>query len=213
MGQAGAALESGRVNASQVLEPLYDYLPGNRPLLISFPHSGTFVPQDLIARLTREAQDLPDTDWFVPELYHFHRELGASVICATHTRYVVDLNRPPDGAPLYPGQRETTLCPTESFDGERLYAPGQEPTNAEIAERLKRYWQPYHSKLAEVAQDIVRRHGYCILWDAHSIHSVVPGLFEGRLPDLNIGTSGGRSCSPGLPARLLARLGEFRSFL
>jgi N-formylglutamate deformylase len=212
MGQAGAALESGRVNASQVLEPLYDYLPGNRPLLISFPHSGTFVPQDLIARLTREAQDLPDTDWFVPELYHFHRELGASVICATHTRYVVDLNRPPDGAPLYPGQRETTLCPTESFDGERLYAPGQEPTNAEIAERLKRYWQPYHSKLAEVAQDIVRRHGYCILWDAHSIHSVVPGLFEGRLPDLNIGTSGGRSCSPGLPARLLARLGKQRNF-
>jgi N-formylglutamate deformylase len=212
MGQAGAALESGRVNASQVLEPLYDYLPGNRPLLISFPHSGTFVPQDLIARLTREAQDLPDTDWFVPELYHFHRELGASVICATHTRYVVDLNRPPDGAPLYPGQRETTVCPTESFDGERLYAPGQDPTNAEIAERLKRYWQPYHSKLAEAAQDIVRRHGYCILWDAHSIHSVVPGLFEGRLPDLNIGTSGGRSCSPGLPARLLARLGKQRNF-
>jgi N-formylglutamate deformylase len=200
------------VTASQATEPLYDYLPGNRPLLISFPHSGTFVPQDLIARLTREAQDLPDTDWFVPELYHFHRELGASVICATHTRYVVDLNRPPDGAPLYPGQRETTLCPTESFDGERLYAPGQEPTNAEIAERLKRYWQPYHSKLAEVAQDIVRRHGYCILWDAHSIHSVVPGLFEGRLPDLNIGTSGGRSCSPGLPARLLARLGKQRNF-
>jgi N-formylglutamate deformylase len=124
----------------------------------------------------------------------------------------VDLNRPPDGAPLYPGQRETTVCPTESFDADRLYIAGQDPTPSEIAGRLRRYWQPYHDKLAEAAQDIVRRHGYCILWDAHSSPSVVPGLFEGRLPDLNIGTSGGRSCSPGLPARLLAHLGTQRQF-
>ena len=212
MGQAGAAVESGRVTASAHNEPLYDCISGNRPLLISFPHSGTFVPQDLAARLTREARDLPDTDWFVPELYHFHRELGASVIRATHTRYVVDLNRAPDGAPLYPGQRETTVCPTEAFDGDRLYLPGQDPTAGEIAERLRRYWQPYHDTLAEAARDIVRRHGYCILWDAHSIHSEVPGLFEGRLPDLNIGTSGGRSCSPHFPARLLARLATQRNF-
>lgn len=200
------------MSASQGIEPLYDCISGNRPLLISFPHSGTFVPQDLAARLTREARELPDTDWFVPELYHFHRELGASVLCATHTRYVVDLNRPPDGAPLYPGQRETTVCPTETFDGDRLYVDGQDPTASEIAERLRRYWQPYHDKLAEAAQDIVRRHGYCILWDAHSIHSAVPRLFEGRLPDLNIGTAGGRSCSPEFPARLLARLGTQRNF-
>jgi N-formylglutamate deformylase len=200
------------VSAAPVNAALYEYIPGDRPLLISFPHSGTFVPQDLAARLTREARDLPDTDWFVPELYHFHRELGASVIRATHTRYVVDLNRPPDGAPLYPGQRETPLCPTETFDGDRLYVPGQDPTAAEIAERLLRYWQPYHDKLGALAQAIVRRHGYCILWDAHSIHSVVPALFEGRLPDLNIGTSGGRSCSPHFPARLLARLGTQKNF-
>jgi N-formylglutamate deformylase len=186
--------------------PLYDYVPGSRPLLISFPHSGTFVPPELAARLTPAALDLADTDWFVPELYQWQRELGASVIRATHTRYVVDLNRPPDGAPLYPGQRETTVCPTESFDGERLYAPGQDLSSSEIAERLRRYWQPYHDQIAAAAQDIVRRHGYCILWDAHSIHSMVPALFEGRLPDLNIGTSSGRSCSPDLPARALALL-------
>jgi N-formylglutamate deformylase len=200
------------VSVSQAAEPLYDYMPGERPLLLSFPHSGTFVPPDLAMRLTPEALDLPDTDWYVPELYHFTRELGASVICATHTRYVVDLNRPPDGAPLYPGQRETTVCPTETFDGERLYAAGQEPTSREITERLHRYWQPYHDKLAELAQAIVRRHGYCILWDAHSIHSVVPALFEGRLPDLNIGSSGGRSCSPDLPARLIGRLSSQSRF-
>jgi len=200
------------VSAAPVNAALYEYIPGDRPLLISFPHSGTFVPQDLAARLTREARDLPDTDWFVPELYHFHRELGASIIRATHTRYVVDLNRPPDGAPLYPGRRETTVCPTESFDGEPLYVGGQDPTNSEIAERLRHYWQPYHDKLAEAAQDLVRRHGYCILWDAHSIHSVVPALFEGRLADLNIGTSGGRSCSPKLPARLLALLRAQKTF-
>lgn len=193
-------------------EPLYDYLPGKLPLLISFPHSGTYVPPELAERLTREALDLPDTDWFVPELYHFHRELGVAVICATHTRYVVDLNRPPDGAPLYPGLRETTVCPTETFDGERLYVKGADPTPGEIAERLRRYWQPYHDKLDELTQQIVRRHGYCILWDAHSIHSTVPSLFDGRLPDLNIGTAGGGSCSPDLPARMIARLRAQKAF-
>jgi N-formylglutamate deformylase len=187
-------------------EPLYDHLPGKLPLLISFPHSGTYVPPELAQRLTPEALDLPDTDWFVPELYDFHRELGASIICATHTRYVVDLNRPPDGAPLYPGQRETTVCPTETFDGEPLYREGAEPTGGEIAERLQRYWQPYHDKLGELTQDIAHRHGHCLLWDAHSIHSTVPGLFDGRLPDLNVGTAGGRSCAPDLLARVVASL-------
>jgi len=193
-------------------EPLYDNLPGKLPLLISFPHSGTYVPPELAARLTPEALDLPDTDWFVPELYDFHREFGASVICATHTRYVVDLNRPPDGAPLYPGQRETTVCPTESFDGERLYREGAEPTSGEVAERLQRYWRPYHDKVSELMQDMVRRHGRCLLWDAHSIHSTVPGLFKGRLPDLNVGTADGRSCSPEILARVAACLSAQQRF-
>jgi len=118
-------------------EPLFDYVPGDGPLVISFPHSGTYVPPELAARLRPEARNLPDTDWFVPQLYDFFRDLDASVIRATHTRYVVDLNRPPDGAPLYPGQRETTVCPTESFSGEALYADGGNPAPAEIAERLQ----------------------------------------------------------------------------
>jgi N-formylglutamate deformylase len=101
-------------------EPLFEHLPGDGRLLISFPHSGTYLPPDLAARLRPEALDLSDTDWFVPQLYDFFRELDASILRATHSRYVVDLNRPPDGTPLYPGQRDTTLCPTESFDGEAL---------------------------------------------------------------------------------------------
>jgi N-formylglutamate deformylase len=196
----------------QLPEPLFDYFPGDGPLLVSFPHSGTYVPPALAARLRPEALDLPDTDWFVPQLYDFFRDLGASIIRANHTRYVVDLNRPPDGAPLYPGQRETTVCPTESFSGEALYADGMNPTPAEIAERLRAHWHPYHDKLAAMTRELVERHGHCVLWDAHSIVSELPGLFEGRLPDLNVGTAGGRSCSPALLDRIVGTLSAQRRF-
>jgi N-formylglutamate deformylase len=193
-------------------EPIFEHVAGDGALLISFPHSGTYVPPGLAARLRPGALDLPDTDWFVPQLYDFFRGLGASIIRATHTRYVVDLNRPPDGSPLYPGQRETTVCPTESFGGEPLYLDGANPTPAEIAERLQTCWYPYHEKLAELTQELVRRCGACILWDAHSILSRVPALFEGRLPDLNVGTGGGRSCSPALLDRLVAFLSAQTQF-
>ena len=192
--------------------PIFEHVPGDAPLLISFPHSGTYLPPELAARLRPEALDLPDTDWFVPRLYDFFRDLGASVIRATHTRYVVDLNRPPDGAPLYPGQRETTVCPTETFDGEALYPDGANPTAAEIAARLRTYWNPYHEKLSTLTQEIKQRHGHCILWDAHSILSHVPGLFEGRLPDLNVGTASGRSCSPALSELITAALSGQQQF-
>jgi N-formylglutamate deformylase len=186
--------------------PLYEEIAGDSPLLISFPHSGTHVPPELLARLRDEVRDLPDTDWFVPELYAGHHELGASLIRATHSRYVVDLNRPANGAPLYPGQRETTVCPTETFAGQPLYEPGAEPDATEIARRIDQYWQPYHARLAARTTELVARHGYCVLWDAHSIRSTVPGLFVGRLPDLNIGTADGRSCSAPRAQRIAAVL-------
>jgi N-formylglutamate deformylase len=186
--------------------PLYEYVAGDSPLLISFPHSGTYLPRELATRLRPEVRDLPDTDWFVPELYAWHAEVGASLLRATHSRYVVDLNRPPDGAPLYPGQRETTVCPTETFAGEALYVVGDEPTPAEVAARIARYWQPYHERIAALSAALVARHGVCVLWDAHSIRSRVPALFAGRLPDLNIGTADGRSCSGVRRARLDACL-------
>lgn len=193
-------------------QPIFEHVPGDAPLLISFPHSGTYLPPELASRLRPEALDLPDTDWFVPRLYDFFRDLGASVIRATHTRYVVDLNRPPDGAPLYPGQRETTVCPTETFDGEALYREGANPTAAEIAARLRTYWNPYHEKLSALTKEIKQRHGQCVLWDAHSILSRVPGLFEGRLPDLNVGTAAGRSCSPALSELITAALSGQQQF-
>lgn len=192
--------------------PVYEYESGDAPLLISFPHSGTHVPPAIAQRLRTQVLDLPDTDWFVPQLYDFHREIGASVLRATHSRYVVDLNRAPDDAPLYPGRRGTTVCPTETFDAEPLYAPGGEPKREEIQQRLQRYWQPYHSRLAELSAQIAARHGYCVLWDAHSILSTIPLLFEGRLPDLNLGTADGRSCSPARASRLQQRLSAQSGF-
>ena len=192
--------------ASQPTEPLYDYVAGDGPLLISLPHSGTYVPPDLAARLRPESLDLPDTDWFVPQLYDFFRDLGASVIRATHTRYVVDLNRPPDGAPLYPGKTETALCPTRTFAGAPIYRSGEEPGADEIAKRVHAYWNPYHGKLAEAIDTIRNQHGHCVLWDAHSIRSEVPAFFDGRLPDLNVGTAGGASCSRSLAERIMRLL-------
>jgi N-formylglutamate deformylase len=200
------------MGAARQPEPLFEHVPGDGPLLISFPHSGTYVPPDLSARLRPEVLDLPDTDWFVPQLYDFFRDLGASIIRATHTRYVVDLNRPPDGAPLYPGQRETTVCPTETFDGAALYLEGANPTSAEIAARLRTYWHPYHAKISALTSEIKQRHGYCVLWDAHSILSQVPALFEGRLPDLNVGTAGGHSCSPALSDLITTALTAQKQF-
>lgn len=191
---------------------LFDFVAGDTPLLISMPHSATHLPPPLAARMTTAALDLPDTDWFVPELYAFCADLGASVIRATHSRYVVDLNRPPDGAPLYPGRRETALCPMETFAGEPIYRPDDAPSRAEIEERLHHYWQPYHRRLAAAIDALVLRHGRCLLWDAHSILSSVPGLFAGRLPDLNVGTADGSSCSPAIQDRIVAELSAQERF-
>ncbi|MDE2306456.1 MAG: N-formylglutamate deformylase [Gammaproteobacteria bacterium] len=177
-------------------EPIFVVTEGDGPLVISVPHSGTHLPPEVAARLRPEVRDLPDTDWFVPRLYEFHDALGASMIRATHSRYLVDLNRPPDGALLYPGRRETSVCPTETFDGEPLYRNGEAPDATEVEARLRRYWKPYHQALREMLDRRLARHGYCFLWDAHSIRSSVPALFEGRLPDLNVGTADGRSCLP-----------------
>ena len=189
-----------------MIHSLYELAPGDTALLISMPHSGTYLPSELAARLTDAGREVPDTDWFIPQLYQFAGELGATVICATHSRYVVDLNRPPAGEPLYPGRRETGVCPIETFDGEVLYAAGDEPSQEEIASRLQRYWQPYHDRLSELIRERVARFGRCLLWDAHSIHSTLPGLFDGRLPDLNVGTADGRSCSPDIATRVVKLL-------
>jgi N-formylglutamate deformylase len=176
---------------------------GRTPLLVSMPHTGTFVPDALWERLTPAALELPDTDWHLERLYDFLDELGASVLVATHSRYVVDLNRPPDNANLYPGRDTTGLVPVDTFHKEPLYRPGKEPKDAEIAERVERYWKPYHAKLAEELAALKEKHGYALLWDAHSIFSVVPRFFQGTLTELNLGTAEGRSCGPGIGEGLM----------
>ncbi len=193
-------------------EPAFTFRQGSRPLLISMPHVGTHVPPPLAARLSPEARQVPDTDWHLERLYDFADALGASVLVATHSRYVIDLNRPPDGASLYPGQSVTGLCPVDSFDDTPLYPAGDLPGEAEIAARREAIWQPYHRKLAEELARIRARHGIAALWDAHSIRSVLPRFFEGKLPDLNLGTAQGASCDPTL-ARTLERVaGEAEGF-
>lgn len=182
---------------------------GTAPLLISMPHAGTHVPPAIAARLTPEARQVPDTDWHLPRLYDFAQALGASILVATHSRYVVDLNRPPDGTSLYPGQSVTGLCPVDSFDDRPLYTRADDtPGDAEVAARRQTYWQPYHAQLRAELERMRAAHGVAVLWDAHSIRSVLPRFFEGRLPDLNLGTGDGISCDPALAQTLL---GEARA--
>ena len=188
----------------QTDEAPFRFRQGTRPLLISMPHVGTHVPPALAQRLSDEAQRVPDTDWHLERLYDFADALGASVLVATHSRFVIDLNRPPDGASLYPGQNVTGLCPVDLFDETPLYRnPADVPGEAEISQRREAIWRPYHEQLAAELARIKSQHGVAALWDAHSIRSVVPRFFAGRLPDLNLGTADGASCAPALAAQLL----------
>lgn len=182
--------------------------PGDVPLLVSIPHLGTGIPQPLRAGFVPRALEVEDTDWHLDRLYAFARELGASVLQPTVSRYVIDLNRPPDDAPMYPGASNTELCPTRFFNGEALYQEGQAPSPEARLQRREQYWAPYHQALGDELARIKARHGFALLWDAHSIRSEIPWLFEGRLPDLNIGTAGGASAHPSITdavARAAAR--------
>ncbi len=180
---------------------------GHAPLLVSVPHDGTVIPEPIAARMTPSARRVPDTDWHVARLYAFAREMGASMIVPTHSRYVVDLNRPEDDVSLYPGQNTTGLCPIVQFSGAPVYLEGQLPTPAEIAARVETCWHPYHDALREELARIHAAHGRVLLWEGHSIRGVVPFLFDGRLPDFNLGTASGASCAAATQARIEAVLG------
>lgn len=173
---------------------------GDSPLVIDVPHAGTHLPPEIAARLTPAARALPDTDWHVEKLYAFARDAGATLVVATHSRYVVDLNRDPSGAALYPGADNTELCPTRTFANEAIYADAGPPDAAEIAARRATYFEPYHAQLAAEVERVRARHGHVILLDGHSIRSVVPRFFAGRLADLNLGTADGGSCAPAVQA-------------
>jgi N-formylglutamate deformylase len=184
---------------------------GSAPLLVSLPHDGTAIPDAIAARMTPQALRVPDTDWHVGLLYAFAKELGASVIAPRWSRYVVDLNRPPDGHALYPGRSETGLVPFDTFAGEPIYQGGAEPDADEIAARVETYWRPYHTALRQELQRVREAHGRVVLWDGHSIRSRVPMFFDGQLPDFNLGTANGVSCSPALQAKLTQTLEQLAS--
>lgn len=174
------------------------------PLIVSIPHTGTEVPPAIAERFaSAEVAALPDTDWHLHRLYAFAPALGAHLLHARYSRYVVDLNRPPDGEPLYPGRFETGLVPTTTFDGAPLYREGEAPDAAEITERRERYWVPYHRALEALIARVRAEHGCAVVFEAHSIRSRVPKIFEDRLPDLVVGDAGSASCDPLLSRAVL----------
>lgn len=176
---------------------------GQSPLIVSVPHAGTIIDAATARQLRDPQAALQDTDWRVDQLYDVARELDATIVATGLSRIVVDVNRDPSGASLYPGQATTGLVPVETFSGETLYPPGREPASEEIANRRALGFAPYHEALAAEIARLRGRHDHLLLYDAHSIRSVVPRLFPGTLPVFNIGSNGGRSAAPGLVRALV----------
>ena len=181
---------------------------GDAPLIVSVPHAGTDIPADVEAALVSPWLGRQDADWYVDRLYDFATE--ATMVATSISRTVVDVNRDPSGASLYPGQATTELCPTTNFDGEPLWR--EAPDEVEIARRVETYFQPYHATLESEIARLRAMHPAIVLYEAHSIRSIVPRLFDGELPQFNIGTNSGKSCSPALTAVVAqACSGEGRS--
>ena len=184
--------------------PIFTLHAGTKPLLISMPHVGTFIPPALHPRLVPRALHVEDTDWFLDRLYAFAHDLGASLLVPTHSRFVVDLNRPSDNQPMYIGRNNTELCPTRFFTGEPIYHEGKTPSERDVQARVANYWRPYHDALRKELAHLHAAHGHAVLFDAHSIKSELPWLFEGELPHMNLGTAAGASCTESLTSKLSA---------
>lgn len=193
------------------MDKVLSFHQGQLPLLISMPHAGLALTEAVAEGLVAPARSLPDTDWHIPQLYDFARELGASVVAAQYSRFVIDLNRPDDDKPLYVGAT-TGLYPATLFEGEPLFQEGKAPTAEQRAEYLTRIWRPYHDTIRRELARLRETFGYALLWDAHSIRSQIPHLFEGTLPDFNLGTFNGASCDPELAERLQAVCADFPGY-
>ena len=194
------------------LKPVFTLEKGTLPLLISIPHVGTAITAEVLNTMTPVAKRLDDTDWHLDRLYDFYKALDASILMAQYSRYVIDLNRAPDGINLYPGQNTTALCPTDTFNEEPLYLVDCAPNAAAIENRRLNYWQPYHEALAKELKRLKSEHGYVLLWEAHSIRSQVPRFFAGRLPDFSFGTHNNKSAMPGLVETLLQQLDAHQDY-
>ncbi len=181
---------------------------GEGPLIVSIPHAGLEIPADIAPSLVSLNRARYDADLYIDQLYGFAFKLGATIVRTTTSRTVIDVNRDPSGQTLYPGQFTTGLCPLETFDADPLYRPGKEPDDAEIARRRSAYFDPYHASLRAEIDRLRALHPTIVLYEAHSIRSVVPKLFDGRLPEFNIGTNSGAACAPELAAAIAAICAE-----
>lgn len=159
------------------------------------PHNGEKIPAEIAENMTASALDVVDTDWYMDKIYHFTKIMGCSVINPYYSRYVIDLNRPENDEPLYPGADTTELCPTTQFDSQSVYLPGKAPSSDDIELRIRNYWQPYHQQLEKSLKQIKAQFGYVLLFEAHSIKSVVPRFFAGKLADFNFGNYNQKTCS------------------
>jgi formiminoglutamase len=176
---------------------IVEIVRGDTGLIVSMPHTGTKIPPEIERDLVSPWLALKDTDWWIERLYDFAGDFNATVLRAVHSRTVIDVNRDPSGSSLYPGQATTGLCPTETFDGEPLHKPGRAPDKFEIARRRELYFQPYHAALTGEIARLKESHPRIVLFDCHSIRSIIPRLFDGELPHMNIGTNAGASCDSG----------------
>jgi len=177
---------------------------GSSPFILSMPHPGTAVPPEVAAALNERGRLVEDTDWHMRRLYGFAAHFQPTIVEAQLSRFVIDLNRDPAGVSLYPGQATTELVPTTTFDGTPIWQAA--PDAAEIERRKAAHFQPYHQALADEIARVKAEHGYCLLWDCHSIKSVIPRLFDGTLPTLNLGTNSGESCAPSVEAAAVAAM-------
>lgn len=176
---------------------VFELHQGSSPIILGLPHTGTDVPAEIWNRLNENGKILADTDWHIHDLYAGLLD-DATTVRATFHRYIIDANRDPEGVSLYPGQNTTGLVPETDFDGKPIWKAGEEPTEADIAQRLKNFHAPYHAALAKEIERVKAIHGIAILYDCHSIRSHIPFLFEGALPDFNIGTDMGKTCDPAI---------------
>lgn len=180
--------------------------------MVSIPHDGWDIPADISAKMTALGRSNHDADWHVRRLYEFASDLGAHVIAARYSRYVVDLNRDPADVALYPGAVNTGIVPHLSFDGRPLYETGKEPDAKEVSRRIDKYWQPYHGQIESCLDGLCDQFGGAVLFDAHSINAVVPRLFDGRLPDFNLGTSAGKSADTDLENSVFSILDDAENY-
>ncbi len=171
---------------------------GDVPLIVSFPHTGTELPDALAAQFVSPWLARRDADWWVHELYAFAQQMGATTVRTAVSRSVIDVNRDPSGTSLYPGQNTTGLCPLTTFDNQPLYRDGHGPDEAEIARRRDTWFAPYHAALAAEIARLRALHGTVVVYDAHSIRSHIPHLFDGQLPQFNLGTNGDTTCDNAL---------------